>query len=112
MDKLNYYRQIIQTILTEKSKIKPIGGDIETETIFDEKTDRYLLVHLGWNEQERIYYCVLHLEIKNEKIWIQNNQTDQSLVEDLINEGVPKKDIILGLKPAYVREYLAVEMVS
>ncbi|ACB00957.1 excision controlling factor protein, XisI like protein (plasmid) [Picosynechococcus sp. PCC 7002] len=109
MDKLNHYRQIIQDMLNEKAKIKPIGGDIEVETVFDEKKDRYLLVHLGWNDQQRIYSCVLHLEIQEEKIWIQNNQTDQSITEELLEKGVPKIDIISGLQPAYIREHLTLE---
>ncbi len=106
MDKLNHYRQIIQGILHEKAQIKPVGGEIEVETVFDQKNDRYLLVHLGWNDQQRIYSCVLHLEIREQKIWIQNNQTDQSIAEELIEKGVPKTNIILGLQPAYIREYL------
>lgn len=107
MDKLNQYRQIIQAILREKAQLKPIGGDIETEIVFDENNDRYLLVHLGWDGQKRIYSCVIHIEIRDGKIWIQQNQTDQSLTEILLEQGVAKTDIILGLQPSYVREYLS-----
>jgi hypothetical protein len=107
MDKLDQYRHIIRQLLTQKATIKPIGGDIEPETIFDEKADRYLLVHLGWHEQKRIYACILHLEIRDEKIWIQHNQTDQSITEELMENGIPKTDIVLGLQPSYVREYLS-----
>jgi hypothetical protein len=107
MDKLNQYRQIIQTILREKAQLKPIGGDIETEIVFDENNDRYLLVHLGWDGQKRIYSCVIHVEIRDGKIWIQQNQTDQSLTEILLEQGIAKADIILGLQPSYVREYLS-----
>ena len=62
------------------------------------------MVNLGWNEHRRIYNCILHLEIKNGQIWIQRNQTDIKIAEKLVEIGIPKQDIILGLQPVYVRE--------
>lgn len=61
MDKVTKYRQIICNFLTQQGKITPLGETIESETIFDEKFDRYLLIHLGWNGQTskeftRYYY--------------------------------------------------------
>ncbi|QLE54801.1 XisI protein [Nostoc sp. TCL26-01] len=105
MDKLTKYRQYIQQLLTEESQGKTIGGDIESQTVFDLEQDRYLLIDLGWNEHRRVYNCVLHLEIREEKIWIQLNQTDTLIADKLIAKDVAKDDIILGLQPPYVREY-------
>lgn len=77
MDRVKFYRQIICDFLREQGKIIPIGGIIESETIFDQEcdrtqcatfSDRYLLLHMGWNEQQRIYSVVLHLELKEGKI--------------------------------------------
>ena len=105
MDKLAAYRQYIQQFLTEQAQGKVIGGDIETEVIFDLDRDKFLLIDLGWNEHQRIYNCVIHLEIRDEKIWIQRNQTDRPIADVLISMGVAKGDIILGLQPPYIREY-------
>jgi hypothetical protein len=105
MDKLTSYRQYIQEFLTEQTQGQIIGGDIETEIIVDSDRDRYLLIDLGWQEHQRIYNCVIHLEIKDDKIWIQRNQTDEPIAEVLIAIGVAKEDIILGLQPPYIREY-------
>lgn len=105
MDKLTNYRQYVQQFLTEQTQGQIIGGDIETEVIFDLDRDRYLLIDLGWQEHQRIYNCVIHLEIRDSKIWIQRNQTDQPIADVLIAMGVAKEDIILGLQPPYIREY-------
>ena len=105
MDKLTRYRSLIQDFLIEQSQGKIIGGEIETEIIFDEKRDRFLLIDLGWNQHQRIYNCVIHLEIREQKIWIQRNQTDRPIADVLISMGVTKEDIILGLQPPSVREY-------
>ncbi|MBE9223843.1 XisI protein [Cyanobacterium stanieri LEGE 03274] len=105
MDKLTKYRQIICDLLSQQAEIVPLEKNIESETIFDEKWDRYLLLHLGWDGQKRIYSVLLHLEIREEKIWIQENNTDILVAEILLEKGVKREDIILGLKPAFVREY-------
>lgn len=104
MERLEYYRECIQKLLMEYSQGKTIHGEIDIEIIFDTQRDRYLLVNLGWNEHRRIYNCILHLEIKNGQIWIQRNQTDIKIAEKLVEMGIPKQDIILGLQPVYVRE--------
>ena len=105
MDKLEFYRQCIQKILTEYSKSPPVNGEIEVQTIFDTKNDHYQVVDLGWDKHRRIYNCVMHFDIKNGKIWIQRNQTDDVLAEELARMGVAKEDIVIGLQPEYVREY-------
>ena len=105
MDKLSNYRQYIQQFLTEQSKGNLIGGEIESETVFDLEKDRYLLIDLGWNEHRRIYNCVIHLEIRAGKIWIQRNQTDQKIADVLLAKGVLAEDIVLGVQPPYLREY-------
>ncbi|MDJ0536071.1 MAG: XisI protein [Xenococcaceae cyanobacterium MO_207.B15] len=105
MDKVTCYRQYIQDFLTEQTQGKVIGGDIETEIVFDVDRERFLLIDLGWKEHQRIYNCVIHLEIRDNKIWIQRNQTDQPIADVLISMGVAKEDIILGLQPPYIRKY-------
>ncbi len=105
MDKLEYYRQCIEKLLLAYGKSPPINGEIEVEVVFDKERDRYLIIDLGWNEHHRVYNCFIHLDIKDGKIWIQRNQTDKSIAEELVEIGVTKEDIVLGLQPRYVREY-------
>ena len=105
MDKLSFYRQCIQKFLTKKSQGNFLGGDVESETIFDLEKDRYLLIDLGWNKNRRIYNCVIHLEIREDKVWIQRNQTDRPIADDLMAMGIAKEDIVLGLQPSYLRQY-------
>jgi hypothetical protein len=69
---------------------------VEVEPIFDTEHDHYQIISIGWNNQQRIYSPMMHLEIKNEKIWIQQNTTEIDLVLELIEMDVPKQDIVLG----------------
>jgi XisI protein len=105
MDKLEKYRSFVQEILLDYSKNKPAYGDIEVETIFDTVRDHYQIVYLGWKNQTWIHSCVIHIDIKDEKIWIQWNGTERELAEELVNFGVPKQDIVLGFHSPFMRKF-------
>jgi len=102
--KLKNYQQIVQQLLMEYSESKPAYGEIEVETIFDTEQDRYQIVHLGWQHQRWVHHCVIHLDIRDEKIWIFQNSTEHDIAEDLVDLGVSKQDIVLGFCPPFIRE--------
>jgi hypothetical protein len=105
MDKLEHYRSCIQTLLEKHSQSKPRNKDVDNELIFDSIRDHYQLMRVGWKDLERIYYTVLHFDIKDGKIWLQHNATDIDIGQELVEMGVSKEDIILGLHPTYKRPY-------
>jgi hypothetical protein len=35
----------------------------------------------------------------------ERNQTDRQIADELVEMGIPKEDIVLGLQPTYAREY-------
>jgi hypothetical protein len=104
MDKLESYRSIVTEILTKYSQYKPSYGQVEIEQIFDRDHDRYLLMAIGWNQQKRIYGTTIHLDIQDEKIWIQQNTTEFDLASDLVEMGVPKQDVAIGFHTPKIRQ--------
>lgn len=62
-------------------------------------------MRVGWKDLERIYYTVLHFDIKDGKIWLQHNATDIDVGQELMEMGVAQEDIVLGLHPPYKRLY-------
>jgi XisI protein len=50
-----------------------------------------------------VYNCLIQIDIKDGKIWIQRNMTEADLALELVEIGVPKADIVLGLHPPYKR---------
>ena len=105
MDKLTRYRQFIRAILDKYVKIQLAHApEVENELIIDEKNDHYQLIRVGFENDRRVYYCVFHFDIKNEKIWIQQDTTDIPVAQLLLDEGVPKEDIVLAFYAPYRRE--------
>ncbi len=106
MDKLEKYRKLIKDLLTHyATPTSESPKDLEDQLIFDTERDHYQIMSVGWNNNKRVYFCLLHLDIKNNKIWLQENSTDYDIVEDLIKLGVPHSDVVIGFIPADVRPY-------
>jgi hypothetical protein len=104
-NKLEQYRNIIKEILTEYSGYKPSHGEIDVHTIFDADKDSYLVIAIGWDGKQRVYGSSIHLDIIDGKVWIQLNNTELDIGQELVDKGIPKEEIVLGLQPPYVRQY-------
>lgn len=105
MEKTERYRQIIQQIIEQHASIPVSYGEVELQTIFDIQRDHYQLVHAGWNKNYRNYGCLMHMDIKEDKIWIQHDGTEIGVANELVALGIPKEDIVLAYMPAYKRPY-------
>jgi len=105
MDRIDSYRQIIEKIFSEYMEIPYKYGEIRNEIIISQDSNRYLLLMTGWREDQRIYGCLTHIDIINGKLWIQHDNTEQGVAEDLERYGVKKEDIVLGFHPPDVRPY-------
>jgi hypothetical protein len=68
MDKLNQYRQIQYAAM---SAIAHPEDEMEEQLILDTERDHYQILTIGWEGTQRVYHPVFHLDIKNDKIWVQ-----------------------------------------
>lgn len=107
--KLDRYRQTVWQVLTQYTGLSNDRESIETQPIFDRGTDRYLILNLGWRGQERVYAVLIHLDIQNEKVWIQRNQTELEIEAELMALGIPQEDIVRGLIPPEYRTLAGLE---
>jgi hypothetical protein len=89
------YRQIVQQLLNKYAQIPYAHDDLIDETIFDRQADRYLLVTVGWQGRKRIHTTILHLDIRENQVWVQCNNTDQDIVAELIERGITQEDIVV-----------------
>jgi hypothetical protein len=104
-NKLELYQQSIISVLEEYAQVASQIEEIESQVIADTKNNHYLVMQLGWLESHFSHDCMIHLDIKDEKIWLQCNWTDRSIAEELIEKGVERNDIVLGFIPADQRQY-------
>lgn len=105
---IEQYRQYIQDLLSERAKRasrQPNAREYEVQTIFDRERDHYQLLYVGWRGNKRDFGCILHLDIKQGKIWIQHDGTEIGIANQLVEMGVPKQDIVLAFHEPEIRQF-------
>ena len=105
MASVETYRDIIQTLLADYAITPVSNGEIDCYTVFDDKQDHYQVLNVGWDGHRRVHGCVLHLDIKDGKIWIEQNTTEMRVAQVLVERGVNKEDIVLGFQAPEMRPY-------
>ena len=105
MDTIVHYRQVIKELIHSYAQYKPALGDIQIEVIIDESNDHYELIHAGWHDAYRIHGSVIHIDIRNGKIWIQHDGTEAGIANELVKAGIPHKQIVLAFKHPDIRPH-------
>lgn len=62
------------------------------------------LAGTNFENQKRVYGSMMHLDIKNEKIWIQENTTEIDIALEWMEMGIPKHDMIIGFYTLKMRQ--------
>jgi hypothetical protein len=96
MDRLNHYRDSIKQVLLRNAEQAPTLGEVESMPVFDEQNNQYLLVDFGWDRTGRVHSVVLHLQVKNGKVWIERDGTEEGIAYALMEAGIPREDIVLA----------------
>lgn len=105
MVSIDEYPKYVEEIIHRYSQYRPIYGDIEVQTIIDRENKHYQLVNVGWNKNQRVRGCVLHIDIKDNRIWIQHDGTEDGVANELVEMGIPKQDIVLAFHAPNKRQY-------
>lgn len=106
MDKLKSYRNAIEQALTHLAEFvkRSENFGLEAQCIFDEAHDHYLLMYFGWEKRKRFHQTALHLRLKDGKIWVEEDNTENGIATVLIESGIPQHDIVLAFHPPELRD--------
>jgi hypothetical protein len=105
--KLVNYRRLIKKILGHYAEIinrRPEPAK-ETEVVFDEERDHYILHTIGWQDTKRVWNTTVYVRLRNGKIWIEIDWLEHGITPDLLEAGVPKEDIVLAFHHPEMRPF-------
>lgn len=106
MDRINYYREVIQSVLHKYAQLfnqQPKGVDVVA--VCDETTDTYAIVNVGWDGNERLNTTSVLMRIVNGKIWVEEDRTMYGFVDELLAQGIGQDEIVLAFQPPKMRQY-------
>jgi XisI protein len=106
---ISFYKQCVKKLLCQYEDLK--DGDSQIELIFDDERMRYMAVWVGWYKYKRIHECAVHIDIvagnsavvgDSHRIIIQRNDTEDSIVAQLVEMGISQNNISLSfIHPAH-----------
>lgn len=48
---------------------------------------------------------IVHVDLRGDKVWIQNDNTEEGIATDLLAAGIPSENIVLGFRLPEVRQH-------
>ena len=102
---IDTYKEALRKVLRAWENFPSEQADFRIEAIIDQEKDRYLLQDIGWENGKRLYSTLAHVDIINGKFWIQQDNTETGIANELVAAGVPKDRIVLAFYPKTMREW-------
>ena len=103
MDKLIHYQNIIGDMLKVMATRIPVNRPNQKKhLIINKDLSEYILVSMGDIGQQYEYSVLAHLELKDGKVYIYEENIDPSIYERLAEKGIPEADIL----PVYLPDYV------
>jgi XisI protein len=106
MDRLDFQRDAIQQILEGYDALNQKSDSLtESLIVIDRTHDQYLLILTGWNQTRRIRNVFFHVRLKNGKIWIEEDWSEDGFASELLSRGISSEEIVLAFQPPQVRPH-------
>ena len=101
---MNKTIETIERILKEIAEPSVVDG-IEYQLVMDTERNHYQINAVGWQDLKRVHGILVQIDIKDGLIWVQEDNTEYRVAEELVESGIPKDKIVLGFHAPYKRPY-------
>ena len=83
---LEFYADCTKALLRNYEALKTEWSTVEL--LFDDQRRRYMAIRVGWFKQKRIHLCLVHIDIADDSVVIQCNNTEDMVATELIEMGI------------------------
>jgi hypothetical protein len=104
MDTLTNDRDLVKRILLDHASIPYAYGEVISQPVFDDERGHYALIDVGWEGAQRVHGCLVHVVLRDGKIWIEYDGTEDGVATELMAQGVDKERIVLAFHRPEVRQ--------
>jgi hypothetical protein len=111
MDTHTSHREVVKDVISKFARLRPSHGDIRLDTVFDEEQDHYALMQSGWDRGVRVRGNLIYVTLRDNKVCIEYDGTENGISDELMRRGIPKDKIIFAfLSPASEKESVPVSV--
>jgi hypothetical protein len=98
MNSLSGSFRVIEKVLKDYADFLGSDDQVQIECVFDREQGHYLLVEVGWEDHHRIYSTLIHIDVIDQKLWIQQDSTEEGVTEELLAGGIAPDQIVLAFQ--------------
>ena len=102
---IDQWRETLEKILQYYADLPYRYGDVITYVVVSRDLNHFMLMHEGWENDRRVHGCLVHAQIRNDKIWIYYDGIEDGITGELVADGVPKDHIVLAFHPPQVQSH-------
>ena len=95
--------EIIEQALCELARAYDTPDKTRILMAFDRKRGQFLLLDEGWNGYQRIHNVWLHVELRDGKIYIHEDGTEEGVGNAFLAAGFPRERIVLAFQSPVLR---------
>ena len=96
-------QQGILNVLEPMKNAKLAYGNIQRELIVDLEHGQFQVMLIGWKGTTRYHSVLVHIAIRGDLIWVEDDNTELEIANRLVEQGIPKDRIVLGFHAPYKR---------
>ncbi|MEM9772194.1 MAG: XisI protein [Cyanobacteria bacterium P01_D01_bin.73] len=107
MDKLTQFIGAIERVLGRHLELcgdRP-NASVESFLIVDELKRSFIWMNVGWERSRRVMGMTVYLRIRDDKIWVEEDLTEEGIANELVGEGIAKSDIVLAFQDPQLRQF-------
>jgi XisI protein len=105
MDPVTKYREAVERVMGEYASFRTSRKGVDAVLIVDAERRHYLLMYIGWDGPRRVHHVAVHVELRGSKVWLECDNTDLVVADDLVAAGVPRDALVLGFRAPEVRPH-------
>ena len=98
MAPLEGYADMIEEILCDRARFYSSPQEFRTLLAFDRDHGQFLLIDEGWSGYRRIHRVWAHVELRDDKVWIHEDGTEEGIANLLLSASVPQDHIVLAFQ--------------
>jgi hypothetical protein len=103
MDRVLELENLVIDVLGEYRDYLNRGNGTPVQLIIDRDSKHYQLVMIGWESQKRHFGVLVHLCIKNGKVNLEYNGTEENFLAQLEERGAQKLELVVAFRSPLLR---------
>jgi hypothetical protein len=99
MDRAPGDAETIEQVLRNYAAIPFSYVDVVSQPVFDRERGQFLIMLAGWDGDKRVHGCLVHLALRDGKIWVERDGIEAGIATYLLEAGIPAERIVLAFLP-------------